>query len=176
MSEIQENKHMTIEEFDGIVHKDGFNYELIDGVVLMSPRPNYGHQRISGKLFRKLAIFFDNNPCEPFLETELKINNDILIPDISIICESVAADTTRYNKAPTLVVEIMSTSSRYVDMFVKLFKYEMLGVKEYWIIDPRNEMVTIYNFEIKSNVNFSKSEIIISNVFDSLKINASDIF
>lgn len=81
LSEIEQNKNMTLEEFDKIIRKDSFKYELIDGVVFMSPRPSYGHQRLSGKLFRKLADYFDNKSCEPFLETELKFKNEIIIAE-----------------------------------------------------------------------------------------------
>jgi Uma2 family endonuclease len=176
MSEIQDKNHIDLEQFDKMDHKDGYKYELIDGLVYMSPRPNYGHQRVSGKIFRKLAEYFDNKPCEPFLEAELKIKNDIIIPDLSIICEKINSDITRYDKAPDLVIEILSPSSRYIDTFTKLYKYEVFRVKEYWIVNPEKRSIALYNFINQTNIEYYNDEILKSMVFEDLEINLEDIF
>lgn len=176
MSEIIDRDINTIDDFHKIKQKDGFNYEFIDGVVLMSPRPSLVHQRIAGKIFKHLSNYFNKKSCEPFLEIELKINNNILIPDLSIVCDSIDDDLKSYNKAPVIVIEIISPSSRYTDMFTKLIKYEMLGVKEYWIVDPKNKIVTVYNFEKKINDDFSNDEIIKSYEFNDLEIKVKEVF
>lgn len=176
MSEIVYGNLDTIDDFYKIKQKDGFNYEFIDGVVLMSPRPSLVHQWIVGKIFKHLSIYFNEKSCEPFLEIELKINNNIIIPDLSIICDSLDEDLKNYNKAPVIVIEIISPSNRYTDMFTKLIKYEMLGVKEYWIVDPKNKSITIYNFEKKINEDFSNDEIIKSYEFNDLEIKVKEIF
>ena len=85
-------------------------------------------------------------------------------------------DFQRYKKAPEIVIEILSPSSRYTDTFTKLIKYELLGVKEYWIVNPEKEIITIYNFEIKTNADFSKPDKLISSFFDDLVIDLNDIF
>ncbi len=63
-----------------------------------------------------------------------------------------------------------------MDTFTKLIKYELLGVKEYWIVDPERETVTIFNFEAKTNTDFSKNDKLVSAVFNELNINLNDIF
>ncbi len=63
-----------------------------------------------------------------------------------------------------------------MDTFTKLIKYELLGVKEYWIVDPDRETVTIYNFKAKTNTYFSKNDKLVSAVFNELNINLNDIF
>lgn len=176
MSEIQNRENISLTQFDNIKHKDGFKYELIDGMVCMTPRPNYGHQRISGKIFIKLADYFDDKPCEPFIEAELKIKNDIIIPDLSVICEKISADITRYEKAPDLVIEILSPASRYYDTFSKLYKYEMFGVKEYWIVNPLKKSITLYNFSSKINEDYTDADILKSFAFTGLEIKLEEIF
>ncbi len=37
--------------------EDGQNYELIDGVVVMSPSPSPRHQHVTGEIFVQLALF-----------------------------------------------------------------------------------------------------------------------
>jgi len=45
------------------------------------------------------------------------------------------------------IIEIVSTGSRRMDYYIKLFKYRTAGVREYWIVDPEKERVMVYNFE-----------------------------
>mgnify|MGYP004500552703 len=47
MSESDVFKTYTLEEFDALPRKESWNYELIDGIILMSPRPSLTHQRIA---------------------------------------------------------------------------------------------------------------------------------
>lgn len=169
-------KRFSLEEFSKLEVKDEMKYELIDGIVLMSPRPNYKHQEVMGNLFLQLGNYFKMKHCKVFTEVELEFNNDVLIPDLSIICGLENTDFQRYKNAPHIVVEILSPSSRYTDTFTKLYKYELLGVKEYWIADPKTETITIYNFENKSNNDFSKHENLVSSAFDDLVISLSSIF
>ncbi len=63
-----------------------------------------------------------------------------------------------------------------MDTFTKLMKYELLGINEYWIVDPDRETVVIYNFEAKTNTDFSKNDKLVSAVFKKLNINLNDIF
>ena len=63
-----------------------------------------------------------------------------------------------------------------MDTFTKLMKYELLGINEYWIVDPDRETVVIYNFEAKTNTDFSKNDELVSAVFKKLNINLNDIF
>ena len=34
-----------------------------------------------------------------------------------------------------------------MDYYKKLFKYHITGVREYWVVDPEKQMITVYNFE-----------------------------
>ena len=45
------------------------------------------------------------------------------------------------------MAEILSPSSRFRDLSLKLYKYQNAGVREYWIVDPKNRTVTVYCFE-----------------------------
>ena len=169
-------KRFSLEEFNKLEVKDEIKYELIDGIVLMSPRPNYKQQEVMSRLNLELSIYLEGKPCKVFTESELEFNNDVLIPDISVICGLENTDFQRYKNAPHIVIEILNLSSRYTDTFTKLYKYELFGVKEYWIANPKTKTITIYNFENKSNNEFSKHENLISSVFDDLVINLSSIF
>jgi len=169
-------RKFSLEEFNKLETKNEMKYELIDGNVLMSPRPNYKHQEIMSRLNLELCIYLKGKPCKVFTEVELEFNKDVLIPDILVICGLKNTDFQRYKDAPEIIIEILSQNSRYTDTFTKLYKYELLGVKEYWIADPQNETITIYNFKNKSNIEFSKNDNLLSFVFDDLVISLTSIF
>lgn len=167
---------ISLTDFNKMKTNDEKKYELIDGNVLMSPRPNIKHQHVMGNLYLEIGNFLKGKQCKVFTEIELEYESNVLIPDISIICGLENTNIQRYKKAPEIVIEILSPSSRYTDTFTKLYKYELLGVKEYWIVNPDTEIIAIYNFENKTNNEYLKSTKLISIVFNELEINLQDIF
>ena len=170
------NKKFSLFDFNNLEIKDDKKYELIDGIVLMSPRPNYKHQEVMGNLFLQLANYLKGKPCKVFTEAEIEFKDNVIIPDISVICGLDDSNFQRYKKAPEIVIEIISPSSQYTDSFTKLIKYELIGVKEYWIANPKTKIITVYNFENKTNEDYCKNENLVSSVFKDLVISVYDIF
>jgi Uma2 family endonuclease len=168
-------QELSIADFENIQTETGIIYELIDGQVVMS-RPTIQHQRLLTVLSSELHQYFKNKSCGTYSEIEVKLNENILVPDISIICDDTKITNQRYNGAPTLVIEILSPSNQYNDTFVKLNKYEIFGVEEYWIVDPARGIITLYNFKNKQTLTFSKEEVIKSIAFSELEINLREIF
>ena len=82
----------------------------------------------------------------PFAVFLNKDEKDYFEPDISVICDPDKVDDKGCHGAPDLVVEILSPSTKDRDLGVKLFKYRMAGVKEYWVINPILMITTIYRF------------------------------
>ena len=50
-----------------------------------------------------------------------------------------------------------------------------IEVKEYWMANPESEVITIYNFENKTNNEYSKSNKLVSDIFNEIEINLTDI-
>ena len=169
-------KRFSLFEFNNLETNDEKKYELIDGIVLMSPRPNYKHQEVMGNLYLQLANYFKGKNCKAFTEAEVEFNDNVLIPDISVICGLDNSNIQRYRKAPEIVIEIISPGSQYTDSFTKLYKYELFGVKEYWIANPKTETITVYNYKNETITDYNKNEKLVSAVFDGLIINMSDVF
>lgn len=169
-------KKCSLDDFNNLVTKDEIKYELIDGIVLMSPRPNIKHQKVMSNLHFGLKTYLKGKQCEAFTEIELQFKDNVIIPDISVICNLENTNIQRYKKSPEIVIEIISPSSRYTDTFTKLYKYELMGVKEYWIANPETNSITIYNFKNETSIEFFNMDKITSAVFDDLSINLSEIF
>ena len=126
--------------------------ELIDGVIYDMSCPLRVHQAILGQLHLQLAPCVEEHPeCELFFApADVRLDNDnktILQPDLYIVCGKNETDKRRLNGAPDFIIEILSPSNRKHDMFLKLKKYRYAGVREYWIVDPQNQKIMVYNLE-----------------------------
>lgn len=166
---------VTIKEFENMKTQDGVIYELIDGVVMMS-RPSMEHQRILTSLSGELYQYFKDKKCKSFSEIEVKLNNDILVPDISVLCDFSKSPEQKYEGAPEIVVEILSPSTMFNDFNIKSSKYMNVGVKEYWLVDPKNKTVIINDYINKTMTTYENADVLKSTIFEDLKINLKDIF
>ena len=132
---------------------DGERAELIDGQIYYMAPPNTRHQRILNYINTEINMYIrkNNGECEVFPAPYAVFLNDDdmnnVYPDISLICDKNKISDKGCQGAPDWVVEIISPSSRAMDYFTKLFKYQKSGVREYWIVDPIKQRVTVYFFE-----------------------------
>lgn len=140
---------------------DGERAELIDGQIYYMAPPSRKHQRIVLNISRKIADYIEKNhgSCEvdiaPFAVFLNKDNRNYVEPDISVVCDQNKLNDKGCTGAPDWVIEVVSTGSRHMDYFTKLFKYRTAGVKEYWIVDPEKERVTVYNFKKETTDEYS---------------------
>ena len=135
--------------------EDGHHYELIDGVVFMSPSPSPRHQQVTGEIYVQLALFLRQHRVGlAFVETDVHLGagshgGDLVYrPEIAFLRSERLADVTdKLVGAPDLVVEVISRGSRRFDRETKKTDYERFGVHEYWLIDPARESMTFYRLE-----------------------------
>lgn len=126
---------LTREDLESIPD-DGRRYELVDGVLLMSPSPRPLHQRV---VARVLAAVSKECPrdCEalPAPVDVVLGERTVLIPDVVI---GRRADYTERALVgvPVLSVEVISPSSRLIDTKLKRATLAEAGCPHYWIIDP----------------------------------------
>ena len=127
---------------------DGERYELLGGVLVMTPAPRVGHQRMLKKLGTRLDQFVEErsqgevflSPCDVVLS-----DTDVVQPDLFFISNERAHVVTEDNiqGAPDLVVEILSPSTADRDITIKRDLYVRHGVREYWIVDTDTKTVTV---------------------------------
>jgi Uma2 family endonuclease len=133
--------------------------------------------------------YFKRKKCRVFLapfDVHFKKKDfkepDVMQPDLLTACDLVENNVTekgKYMGTPTLVIEILSDSTRSKDMIDKLNTYRLSGVKEYWIVDQKQENVIIYgfdNYEIDKYKTFEKREVARSFVFDGLALDIDSLF
>ena len=184
---LPEKKRISFEEFMEIdCHKDEL-LEFVDGEVYLEASPSTIHQRILRKLLTAFDIYFSGKDCEPFvapfdimLSDEKRRAKNKVIPDISVICDKSGLNDNNYIGVPTLIVEILSPSTAWFDMSKKLELYQSFGVKEYWIISPKNNSVQILTLNMDcfydEPTNYYKNEIAESAIFTDLRIKLAELF
>jgi Uma2 family endonuclease len=124
--------------------------ELVDGVVVMSPRPTPLHQTILRLVLKQIDAWIDEHPgaaCFPEVDWELRPHN-VYQPDI--VCYApgrLQGIPTHLAETPDLIIEILSPSTKSFDLTTKKDDYEQHGIAEYWAIDPRDARVRCYRRE-----------------------------
>jgi Uma2 family endonuclease len=128
---------------------DGKRHELIDGEHFVSPSPSLRHQIVLSNLFRALDGRIHTQDLGRLLFAPVDIvlsPHDVVEPDLLFISHERAAILSEnfLTGAPDLVVEVLSPSTRRLDMSRKRRLYQRFGVAEYWIVDPVAEAVAVY--------------------------------
>lgn len=181
-------KKVSYEEFMEIYEKSTLRMELINGEIYLLASPSIVHQEILGGLYLIFHEYFKGKKCRVFLapfdvhfrKKDLK-EPDVMQPDVLVACdvEGNINAKGKYMGTPTLVVEILSESTRSKDMIDKLNTYRLSGVQEYWIIDPKQEKIMIYEFdncEIDRFQVYGKEDAVQSIVFAGLSADARELF
>lgn len=174
MDAVTKLKSYTIEDIYKL--PDGERAELIDGKIYYMAPPNLHHQRISGKLYQKIANYIDSKDgkCEvlaaPFAVFLNEDDINYVEPDISVICNLSKLDDKGCHGAPDWIIEIVSPGNKPMDYFTKLFKYRTADVREYWIVDPTREMITVYRFEKETMEQYSFGEDVPAGIYDDFSI------
>lgn len=128
---------------------EGAPYQLLNGELVMSPSPSRYHQKLLVELARQIAqLCVDKTfgevyvaPFDVYLDEE-----NVVQPDICFFSnERLSVLSDRGAEAvPDVVVELLSPSNAYYDLRYKLDLYEKHGVKEYFIVDPEDNIVIAY--------------------------------
>ena len=170
-------KLYTLEEFELIEKEENLTYELIDGVVMMSPRPALKHQLVAANLHDAISPIVKKLGCYALSEIELALDNDYIVPDMSVICDDISSllEAARYKKAPLIVIEIISPSSVSRDYVTKRYKYEQLGIQEYWIVSPEENCIDVFDFTTDTHMNYCSGDVT-SAVLPELVIELEQIF
>ncbi|MFZ3130520.1 MAG: type II toxin-antitoxin system prevent-host-death family antitoxin [Desulfosporosinus sp.] len=187
----QSTKRISYEEYMELVDSSDQRYELIDGEIYLLASPSFTHQVVVNEISGRFYNYFKGKPCQsltsPFdvrlfgYATKFEEDPNIVQPDVMVICdEDKVNEKNKYEGVPTLVVEVLSPSTKGKDMVKKLNLYMKSGVLEYWIVNLENKSILQYSFsqdkDIESLMSLNRSDKIQSIVFKGLDILLKDIF
>lgn len=163
---------------------DDWRVELIDGVFYDMASPSIKHQRILRNLSLKIGNYINakGGKCEMFFSpcgVKLHADNDrtFVEPDILVVCDPDKIKDRWCVGAPDWIIEVVSPGNPGHDYIKKLKKYKETGVREYWIVDPMNEAVTVYD-RSKGElfaVSYKFTDIVKVGIYDDLFIDFNEI-
>ncbi len=161
---------------------DGQRAELIDGQMYMMAPPMRLHQKLITEFVSAIHQYIKNHDgdCEvypaPFAVFLNQDDRNYVEPDISVICDKSKLDERGCNGAPDWIIEITSPSNPENDYNIKLFKYRTAGVREYWIVNPHTQTVTVFDFEKgKQSNQYNFNDTVPVCIYEDLNITITDL-
>ena len=186
------NKRYTYADY--LTWLDDKTRELIHGFIkIMSPAPRLEHAEICSNILSHFRTIIRRNKgkCKVFTapfdvrfpkqgETANNEIDSVVQPDICVICDLSKLDVRGCCGAPDMIVEILSPSTLKKDMVEKFALYEEFGVKEYWIVHPKDK--AIHTFLLQEDGKYNAGTLyelegkVPIHVFDNYLIELNDIF
>jgi len=162
-----------------------FRYELINGELKTMSPAGHNHGRITMRIAAPLAQFvWENKLGEVFAaETGFKLTWDpdtVLAPDVSFISEKRAKDLKQskgyWPGPPDLAVEVISPSERKTEVKTKALQWLHYGAKQVWVVDLKQETVTIYRTSSEVVTLSKEEELSAEDLIPGFSIGIADIF
>lgn len=129
---------------------DGVHRELIGGEIFVTPSPVIRHQRLATRLaaslFNHLEAHRDQGEVFIARLDVVMTPYDVVEPDLLVVLgdQQDILNDKNVRGAPGLVVEILSPSTRKRDQTLKRQLFDREGVREYWMVDPDRNRVTVH--------------------------------
>lgn len=180
MSLPKENRLFTYTDY--LSWSEDERVEIINGIPYLQAAPSRIHQEILSELHRQIANFLVDKECKVYparfhvvLDLGENILNDgeqlnVLEPDLTIVCDFSKLDDWGCKGSPDMVIEITSPSTARKDKVEKFNKYEQAGIKEYWIVEPAEKVVSV--FTLQKNQRFGRPDMYTED--DQVKVSICD--
>ena len=159
---------------------DHIRAELFDGEIFYMSAPSGLHQEIVGEVFSEIRNFIKRKKgkCKvysaPYAVYLFGMENDrnYVEPDITVICREEKRKEKGCDGAPDWIIEVVSPTTASRDYLYKLNRYQAAGVREYWIINPDEKAVDVFDFDNRKNesVHYDFKDQIPSTVLEGLHI------
>lgn len=186
INQLDLNKHYTYADYVTWQFKE--RVELIMGKVFkMSPAPTSYHQHCITVLNASFYNFLRGNKCRVFpapfdvrLPIDSRKDNNVIQPDITVICDESKIQPEGCVGAPDLIVEVVSKSSVKRDLHEKYSLYEKAGVKEYWLVNPNDRSLIIFVLDDQGKYQPAKpltlGDIATSKTLVGFSLNLDEVF
>jgi Uma2 family endonuclease len=140
-------KPFTVAELDRMPD-DGHRYELLDGVLVVSPRPGNPHQEVAAELLGLLRAACPAG-MRALPEPAIQVSRTTeFAPDLVVIRQE-QMTAVKCTEPPLLVVEVRPPSTALIDLNLKKAAYERFGVPSYWVVIPDQSRPELIAFELR---------------------------
>jgi len=163
---------------------DGIRYEIVNGVLVMTPAHSPEHQDIVGEFYAALRTHIKLAGLGRVFMGPIDVDlgpKNMFQPDVVVILNE-HLDRVQAKKivgAPDLVVEVASPSTAVIDRISKYENYARAGIAEYWIVKPERQTVEVFvleDGEYRSLGVFSGQAALPSQVIPELPVRVEQFF
>jgi Uma2 family endonuclease len=179
-------RKMTYEDLRALP-EDLLRHELIDGEHIVSPAPSVKHQRVAFNVALIIANWVRPRGFGEVFMAPLDVRFsrfDVVEPDVLYVSAANAKRLLEWcvDGAPDLVVEVVSPSSRRLDMERKLRLYEAYGVEEYWLAYPEIDTLEVYRraadgrLALQASLSLAAGDVLETPLLPGLRIPLAEIF
>ncbi len=154
---IQEKERLFTEAEYLAIEKNSQNkLEFRNGKIYSMAGASFEHGLIAGNLNMAFKIKLDDNPCESVQDT-LKVKNQkrnkgdkfYYIPDIIVECGDVSG--SEYAKKPIIIVEVLSYSTREMDLTQKFYDYQQIKTLQEYVVIEQDDGMCVDVYRRKDN-------------------------
>lgn len=140
-------------QFDALLEatpeSDDRRYELLFGQLVVSPSPDFGHQRVAIEVLGLLRDAAEDAGLVVTMDWSWQIGpHDVPRPDV-LVCAPVPDSQKRLLDTPALVVEVTSTN-RDDDLARKRSLYAAAGAPAYWVVDRAQACLQVFTLDPSS--------------------------
>lgn len=174
-------KVYTVEDYLSL--NDSRRYELIGGELIVVPSPRPRHQRVSGKMFTQMEYYLKENPLGEVFDAPIDVvlGEHVVQPDILFISRERLDIVGELNiqGAPDLVVEVTSPTTAVMDRKKKSKIYWQSGVREYWVVDPEQQLVDVFvagQDGWRWLGAFDRDDVLTTNLMPGLQVRLAEVF
>jgi Uma2 family endonuclease len=138
------NRRLTVEEYLELEDASEIRHEYVDGHIFAMSGGTNAHEIITGNLFAALHGHLRGTGCRPYIhnmKVYVQVANSFYYPDVMVTCEQQSAESV-FSTAPSFIVEVLSPSTKRVDLMEKLVSYRKLpSLKQYLAIHQKSMLI-----------------------------------
>lgn len=161
--------------------REGDRQELFDGVLVVTPSPIPAHQIVSGNTYSAIDPVVRREDLGRLFTAPIDVvfgPRLVAVPDLAFVGRDRLSivGATAIEGAPDLIGEILSPSTRRRDLREKRVLYERFGVREYWLLDPKDRSATVLVLRGDVYELLPPADVVTSTVLPGLTVDVSALF
>jgi len=141
-SQITENEYLDAEQDAQVRH------ELMDGYIYAMTGASDKHNKISVNIAHQLMSRIREQAlsCFPYAsDMKVKAQNNFYYPDVMVVCDNNDKESEFYKTKPTIIIEVLSPSTRRIDKTIKRLAYQALPtLQEYVLIEQDKAEIEVF--------------------------------
>jgi Uma2 family endonuclease len=145
MSSVEVLKRLSVPEYLELEERSEVRHEYIEGYVYAMVGGTRRHNLIALSIYRLLHAKLADSPCRAFVsDLKVQVGERFYYPDVVVSCSSEGLDS-RIERAPKLIVEVLSPTTEARDRMEKRLAYQSIPtLAEYVLVAQDAVAIEVY--------------------------------